>query len=74
MVEVVGSRDVMEFAVELARTGQSYALATIHIDPIKKLNQVSVFAVIMLERLRELASASWPITQPIKVSHCLPRI
>ncbi len=29
MVEVTGSMDIMEFAVELARTGQSYALATV---------------------------------------------
>ena len=29
MSEVVGSLDIMEFAVELARTGQSYALATV---------------------------------------------
>jgi xanthine dehydrogenase accessory factor len=29
MGEVVGSTDIMEFAVELARTGQSYALATV---------------------------------------------
>jgi xanthine dehydrogenase accessory factor len=29
MSEAVGSLDIMEFAVELARTGQSYALATV---------------------------------------------
>ncbi len=29
MSEVVRSLDIMEFAVELARTGQSYALATV---------------------------------------------